>query len=98
MPRQFTFRALQSVPDLGLRAGDLLIITPGDHYPLNLIRPVPSDLPAAREALDQGQLELCTVGAEQDVQEFLGPPPRPKRRPGGYGRLQLVKGGANAQA
>ncbi len=88
----------KAVPDLGLRAGDALVVETGDRggTPYRLVRDVTEDPLALREAYERGDLRLASSKTESRFVEYLDASPAPQRRPR-YGHLRLIGGATEKQ-
>ena len=89
-PPVVTLQAVSAVPDLGIRAGDLVVIELEGPLQLTLARELPPDRQALLDALAAYELVPVNLARRAELDAYLvQQAPSPPRRVR-YGRLQLV--------
>jgi len=66
--------AERAVPELGIQAGERVVVRPGTQYPVVIQRDVPPNYTSLRSALEAGELRPLTANAAALLRSAQGGP------------------------
>lgn len=66
--------AERAVPELGIQAGERVVVRPGTRYPVVIQRDVPPNYASLRSALEAGELRPLTANAAAMLRTVPGRP------------------------
>lgn len=78
----FVFVAEQAVPELGIKAGERVVVRPGTRYPVVVQRDVPANYGLILLAFEVGELRALTPTSPDALRAAVGldGPPQPSSR------------------